>query len=563
MSQGDYDVVIIGSGAGGGTSAWALSKAGLKVLLLEAGPRYDPFGDYQLHTPEWERPFPNKINPAGRQVFAEMQPLAEKWKHLRSWNHLSGRLNKTDRRQSFGYHHVLGVGGSSLHFTGEAHRMNPASMQMKTRFGVAADWPMSYQDLEPFYAQAEDVVGVAGPAQDSIRPRSNPYPQKTHPKSYASTCLEKGFNKLGLELTNNALAVLSSPTDGRANCNYCGGCLRGCPRRDKGSIDVTYIREAVATGNCEVQSGCTVNRIETGSNDTVKGVHYHDGKDNRFVDAPLLIVACGAVETPRLLLMSQSASAPHGLANESGELGKNFMETLLWTSSGLHPEPMGSHRGLPVDSICWDYNKPDAIPGVIGGCRFGPSQAESDLVGPISYANRVVGGWGRGHRDKMKQTFGHVLSLTGIGESLPNGNTFVSLHPSEKDAFGRPKAYIHSHVDEMATKRIEFMRNTCRDVLAAAGAGEIFEEFSSYDIFSSTHVFGTCRMGSDPETSVVDPWCRSHRWRNLYVVDASVFPSTGGGESPGLSIQALALRAMNKIINSSVEYSTVRNSEYL
>lgn len=550
MKQNGYDVVIIGSGAGGGASAWALSKAGLKVLLLEAGPPFDPFKDYRLDSPAWERPFPNKINPVGRQVFAQMQLLEDKWKHLRSWNHLTGPLNRTDRRQSFGYHHVLGVGGSSLHFTGEAHRLNPASMQMKSRFDVAADWPMSYQDLEPFYTQAEEVVGVAGPSTDNVHPRSRPYPQKAHPLSYASTQLEKGFNKLGLEITHNSLAVLSSPTSDRLNCNYCGGCLRGCPRKDKGSIDVTYLKEAVATGNCNVLSGCKVTLLEAGNDDTVKGVHYHDGNENHFIEPPLLIVACGAVETPRLLLMSRSTSAPDGLANESGEVGKNFMETLLWTSSALHPEPMGSHRGLPVDSICWTYNKPDAIPGVIGGCRFGPSQAESDLVGPISYANRVVGGWGREHREQMKRVFGHVLSLTGIGESLPNDQTFVSLHPLEKDAFGAPKAYIHSHVDDMAARRIEFMRKTCRDVLAAAGAHEIFEEFSSYDIFSATHVFGTCRMGTDPKTSVVDSWCRSHRWKNLYVIDASVFPSSGGGESPGLSIQALALRAADKIVKS-------------
>ncbi|WP_438970008.1 GMC family oxidoreductase [Methylophaga sp.] len=544
-----YDVVIIGSGAGGGATAWALSRAGLKVLILEAGPRYDPHTDYKLDQANWESPFPIKQKP-NRYTYGPMQKLADKHKHLRSWNHLSGLLTDSETRVSYGYHHVQGIGGSSLHFTGEAHRLNPEAMNMQSRFGVAADWPMSYEDLEPYYAQAEKVVGVAGPEPDQYRPRSTPYPQTGHPLSYASQHLKDGFNKLGLTLVPNSLAVLSTPENGRLNCNYCGGCLKGCPRTDKGSVDVTYLRYAEATGNCDIKPGCRVKYIESGEGDRLKGVHYEDNSGSHFIETPLLIVSCGAIESPRLLLASSSQHSPDGLANESGEVGKNFMETLLWSSNGLHPDLLGSHRGLPVDSICWDYNSPDSIPGVIGGCRFGPSQAESELVGPINYANRIVGGWGKSHKQQMRKQFGHALSITGICESLPNPQTFVTLDSEQKDASGMPVAQINSYIDDMAIKRIEFMANTCRNIMDAAGVSNIFEEFSSYDIFSSTHVFGTCRMGFNPDTSVVDPWCRSHRWKNLYIVDSSVFPSSGGGESPGLTIQALALRAAANILNT-------------
>jgi choline dehydrogenase-like flavoprotein len=223
------------------------------------------------------------------------------------------------------------------------------------------------------------------------------------------------------------------------------------------------------------------------------------------------------------------------------------METLLWISNALHTDSIGSNRGLPVDSICWDYNAPDAIPGVVGGCRISPSMAESDLLGPVNYARRVVKGWGRAHKASLRKTFGRVLSLAGICESLPHQNSYVDLDPQTKDASGVPVARIHSFVDDMAAKRIEFMAGLCRDVLAASGASEIFEEFGSYDIFGSTHVFGTCRMGKDDKESVVDAGCRSHRWKNLYIIDASVFPSSGGGESPGLTIQALALRAVDNM----------------
>jgi len=552
LSRATYDVVIIGSGAGGGSSAWSLSKQGFNVLVLEAGPGYDPFSEYDLHSSSWEaKMFPHKIPTEGRQSYGQMQALSHDKRDLRSWNHISGLYNDSDRRVSYGYHHVLGVGGSSLHFTGEAHRMNPKSMRMKSQFGVAADWPMTYADLDPYYQIAEETVGVAGPDQDKYRPRSAPYPQQAHALSYASQHLSKGFRKMGLALVPNSLAVLSAAKDGRPNCNYCGGCLRGCPRTDKGSIDVTYIRQALKSGKCEVRPGSRVLKLDTDTHDRITGVHYVDNTGTHFIPCATLIIACGAVETPRLLLTVKTPSSPNGLANESGEVGKNFMETLLWTSSALHPEPMGSHRGLPVDSICWDYNTPDAIPNVIGGCRFAPSQAESNLVGSINYATRVVGGWGKPHKAQMKQAFGNVLSITGIGESLPNSGSNVMLDPNKKDQFDMPLARINSHLNEMEIDRLAFMAKTCREILKAAGTGDIFEEFSSYDIFSSTHVFGTCRMGVNPATSVVNPWCQSHRWKNLYVIDASVFPSSGGGESPGLTIQALALRACNYIAENA------------
>ena len=542
-----YDVVIVGSGAGGGTCAWALAKKGLHVLILEAGPKYDPFVDYRADKPNWEEGFPVKPGSQGKYVFGKMQPLSVNLTHLRSWNHVSGYLNQSDFRLGAQYHHVRAVGGSSLHFTGEAHRFNPLSMKMRSRFGVAADWPMSYQDLEPYYRSAEMIVGVAGPDQDVYHPRSSAYPYKAHPTGHSSAILARGFKNKGLKLIENSLAVLPQARGNRLPCNYCNCCLKGCPRTDKGSIDVTYLREAVATGFCDIYPERVVTGIKTLNNDRIKGVQYKDHKGEHFIDAPILVLSAGAIETPRLLLASASQHSPNGLANESGQAGKNFMETLLWTSNALHPNTIGSHRGLPVDSICWDYNAPNAIPGVIGGCRFSPSVAESDLIGPVNYARRVVKGWGQAHKQSMRQLFGHVLSLSGICESLPHSQSFIDLDPSQKDVHAIPLARINSYVDEMAIKRIEFMAKMCREILNETGAQDIFEEFSSYDIFSSTHVFGTCRMGESPADSVVDTFCRSHRWKNLLIVDGSVFPSSGGGESPGLTIQALALRAIDHL----------------
>jgi choline dehydrogenase-like flavoprotein len=539
------EVVVIGSGAGGAAFAWGLAGRGVKVHVLEAGPRYSPYGDYRLTSPEWEQTeFPEKVPTQGRQTHAAFQTLTPQWEDLRSWNHLTGRMAPGDERTFWRYSHVLGVGGSTLHYAGEAHRLHPQAMRLRSRFGVGADWPVDYAALEPFYQQAERLIGVAGPAETGMRTRSDPYPLPAHSLSFASQRLGQGCAALGLSWTPNPVAILSRAYDGRPPCNHCGGCARGCPRLDKGTADITFIAKALATGHCTLQPECQVLQLEVGADDRVKAAVYADGAGQQHrVEADAFAIACGAVETPRLLLNSACAQAPDGLANESGLVGRNFMETLYWTASGLHPEPLGSHRGIPSDGICWDYNAPDAIADVIGGCRFSTNMAEANLVGPINYAKRVVGGWGRSHKARMREQFGRVLSVGAIGENLPDPGAYIDLDPEQTDSVGQPKARIHAQLGEMELQRLRFMAGTSRNILKAAGAEQLIEEYGAYDNFNATHVFGTCRMGGEPQDSVVDATCRSHRWRNLLVVDASVFPSSGGGEAPSLTIYALALRA--------------------
>jgi choline dehydrogenase-like flavoprotein len=549
MAKREHDIVIVGAGAGGGAAAWSLSRHGYSVLVIEAGPFYDPHKDYLLDTPGWEKSqFPNRSKHKGRYTFGEMQKLDERREDLHSWNHSLGKGNETSRRKPKRYHHMRGVGGSTLVFSGEAHRLNPASMKMKSRYGVGADWPLTYADLEPYYCQAEKVIGVAGQEGDTVRYRSEPYPLPPHSLSYGSTKIRDGAKKLGLSWRQNSVAILSEPFDGRPQCNYCANCHRGCPRSDKGSADVTFMKKALASGNCTVNHDCQVTRIEAGESDEVGAVLYVDGEGKEGIaKARVVIISCGAVETPRLLLLSQNARASRGLANESGLVGKNFLETLSFTSSGNYPESLGSYRGLSVDSICWDFNGPDGIRGVIGGCRISTGVSEADFLGPISYATRVVKGWGREHKEGMRKTFGRVLTVGAMGESLPNEKSYIDLDPREKDELGLPAARINSYVDDMGVGRLQFMGGIVREIIDASGVEKIFEEFCTYDFFNSTHVFGTCRMGDDPESSVVNAYCRSHRWKNLFIVDGSVFPSSGGGESPSLTIEALAIRTGDRI----------------
>jgi choline dehydrogenase-like flavoprotein len=552
MNFADFDVVVVGSGAGGGASAWRLATQGLKVLVLEAGKRFDPVRDYQLHTPRWEATdFPEKPGSQGKYIIAPMQALDPALSDLRSWNAVTGPTNQSKARQPVngGYQHVRGVGGSTLRYTGEAHRMHPDSMKMKTRFGVAADWPVDYAALELYYAEAEKIIGVAGPVENGARWRSGPYPLPAHPLSKASRKLQQAAGKLGMQWIANSRAALSAPYDGRPACNYCGNCNRGCPLTDKGSTDVTYIPKALATGRCTVLTELVVTRVVATGN---KVSHLEcigtTGKSLR-IPVKRLVLSCGAIETPRLLLASANDKAPHGLANESGQVGKNFMETLSWLSTGMLSDPIESFKGLPADSISWDFNGPDAIPDVIGGCRFSSAVHEAGLNGPINYATRIVTGFGKAHKEKMRQTLGHAISVGSIGEFLPNKKTFIDLDPKAQDAHGIPLARIHSELGESEVQRLRFMAGMCRKILRAAGVTQLVEEYGTMDFFNSTHVFGTCRMGDNPADSVVNAFGQSHSLENLSICDASVFPSSGGGESPSLTIAALAIRNADAVVN--------------
>lgn len=549
----DADVTIIGAGAGGGAAAWALTRRGLTVRMLEAGPRFDPSTDFRLDRPDWETErFPYKPGSLGDYRFGELQSLDPRWDSLRSWNANLGHFNRGDRRRPSdgGYHHVRGVGGSTLCYTGEAHRLNRHAMRMHTRFGVAADWPLTYEELEPWYRLAERIIGVAGPGESEDRPGTREHLQPAHPLGSAGRCLAAGARALGMSWVANDRAALSRAREGRPACNYCGNCNRGCPRRDKGSADMTFIRDAEATGRLQLTTGVQVTRLLTDDEGRITAVETNAQGLRETLAVNQLVLAGGAVESPRLLLASANDRFPRGLANRSGHVGRHFMETLAWTSSALADDlPLASFKCLPSDSICWDFNRPDSIDNVIGGCRFSVATNENDFCGPIQYAQRVVGGFGHALKQGVRDQLGRVVSIGAIGESLPNTGSYVDLHPTDREPSGLPLARIHSHLDDRELARLAFMADTCRRLLEAAGTSAPFEEYGSYDHFASTHVFGTCRMGKEATQGVVDDRLRSFDHDNLYLMDASVFPSSGGGESPSLTISALALRAGDLLAN--------------
>lgn len=536
-----YDCIIIGSGPGGAPFAWKLAERGMKVLLLEAGPRYDPYKDYSLNKDNWETSgFPYKDRMP--ITYSKTQTLNPTYRHLKSWNKASGGLNLSKFRQYFEYSHVVGLGGTTLHFQGEAHRLNPSAFRMRSLYDVGVDWPIDYNDLAPYYSEIEKIIGVSGPDEVPNRPREKPYPLPPHKLSYASQLIEKACKKMGFELTPNSVAILSRPYRDTAPCNYCNGCVWGCPRKDKGSVDVTLIPLLEKTGHCEIITQAFASRVEVEKKDGMsiaKGVHYfdRDGKEH-FVNGDYIAVACGAVETPRLLLNS-------GI-NQNGQVGKNFMETVFYQAEGLHANRLDSYRGIPIDSVIWNWNEPNPKQGFIGGLRLYPTAGSA--VGPVDYALRYFGSWGENFVKDVEKWFGHAIAVGGFGEFFPNDDTFVTVDDSVKDKYGTPVAKIQSFLGEPELKILDFMSKTSKDILKETGADEIVEEFSTYDFFSATHVFGTARMGNDPEKSVVGADLKSHEIKNLLITDASVFPTSGGGDAPSLTIEALSLRAADLLL---------------
>ncbi|MFB9151104.1 GMC family oxidoreductase [Roseovarius ramblicola] len=544
------DAVIVGSGAGGAASAWALTRAGLHVLLLEAGPRFVPARDYPLDTSDWERrPFPAPKGSRARIRYGDLGGLDPGDASLQSWNAVEGRTPLPARRvpSRSGYAHVLGVGGSTLHYVGEAHRLHPESFSQARDHGAGADWPLSYGDLEPFYAQAEALIGVAGPVEAGARWRSAPYPQPAHPLSPAARRLAEVGARIGLPFVANARAALSRPRDDRPACNYCGQCSRGCPIGDKGSADVSFLRQAEATGNLTLIPEARVTRIEMARTGGVAAVHYHRAGAAHRQETPVLILAAGAVQTPRLLLASGGADLPEGVANGSGEVGRNFMETLSWHSTALLPGLADSHMGLPADAVCWAENAPGAVPGAVGGCRYTSAVHETGLTGPAAYATRLLPGHGTALKSRLREAFGSAITVGATGAVLPDARSRITLSTEESDADGLPLPVIHSVLTRNSLVILHHMARKARSLLRETGAGAPVEEFGSWDRFTATHVFGTARMGRDSAASVTDAWGRSHDHPNLWIADASLFPGTGGGEAPSLTIHALALRQAMRI----------------
>lgn len=526
LNRDSADVIVIGSGAGGGVIAKELGEAGLEVIVLEAGKRFEPYNDYVTNVLDFE------VRAA--DVFSARDPRRDQYTSARS--------------SPFLYSRVKGVGGATLHYHAMSPRCHESDFRVKSEDGVADDWPISYADLEPYYTKVEYELGVSGPSGEDANPydgpRSKPFPTPAHPLNLASQAIKRGAEKLGLHLVREPLAIPTQDWQGRPACVNAGTCRLGCKISSKSSIDVTYIPKAERTGKVHIRAECMAREIAVGSEGRARSVIYFDGRGHeRKVSARVIVVAGNAVETPRLLLLSRSRRFPDGLANSSGLVGKRFMEHLAMFAQGVFSERLDPWRGVPTGGIIPDFYETKSGNGFVRGWTI---SVENDGQWPLATAHSI-GGWGTEHKTHVKEVFGHRVGLGTAGEQLPDERNQVGLDPSVKDCYGLPVPHIVNTHGVNDRAMIAAISSKLRDILEAAGARSIVVN----DLVpgASSHYLGTCRMGKDAKTSVVDPWCRTHDVPNLFIADGSVFV-TGGAANPALTISALAARTADGIVEA-------------
>ncbi len=448
------------------------------------------------------------------------------------------------------------VGGGTTHFTGNYWRFHEIDfIERSKRGGVPgadmADWPITYAELEPYYTQVEWEIGVSGLAGAGPfdPPRSKPYPLPPLPIKSTGVLLERAAKKMGWTAFPAPTAIISEPYRGRSPCVQCGFCEGyGCEVRAKSSTLVTMIPEAVATGRCEIRPNSYVAKVETNAWGRVTGVRYFDrDKRDQFQAAKAVILSANGAETPRLLLLSANSRFPHGLANSSGLVGKHLMFNGYEIGLGLFPGQINGYKGNVVSRIVQDLYLLDPKLGLYGGGGF---DFRADL-GPIAFG---LGGlppdaprWGPQFKKMMGDYFSRTLMAMCHTTSLPVASNSISLDPELKDAWGLPAIRVTFREHPNDLKLYRYFLDRAHELLDAAGAVKRWEfplTEESPDL--QPHLLGTCRMGHDPKTSVINADHRAHDVPNLFLVDGSSFV-TGGRGQPTMTIQALAFRAADRI----------------
>ncbi len=546
-----YDVVIVGSGAGGGMAAYELTKAGAKVCLLEAGGPWDNTKDSDMLVWPWETD--------RRGGSTKEKPFGEHDGCIGGWN-IEGEPYTKAPGTRFDWWRARMVGGRTNHWGRISLRFGPDDFKGKSKDGLGDDWPISYDDMKPYYDDLDRLVGIFG-SNEGLRnhPDGIFLPPPT-PRCWEHV-VKRSADRLNVTCIPSRLSILTRPHNGRPECHYCGQCGRGCGVNANFSSTNVLIAPALRTGNLELRTNAMAREVTVGRDGLANGVIYINtltGEEQR-VDAKVVVVAASACESARLLLNSSSSRFPQGLANASGVLGKYITDTTGTDVGGFIPSLVdqprhncdgvgGAHLYMPwwIDNSKLDFPRGYHIEiwGGMGMPGYG-------FMGGIQRYGQG-GGYGPSLKNEYRRYYGTSIGFSGRGEMIPNENSYCEIDPNTVDRYGIPVLRFHWEWTDHELNQVKHMQETFRALLADMGAevrGSMPTKEQGYGISSGgsiIHEVGGVRMGSDPKSSALNANCQAWDCRNLFVTDGGPFV-TQADKNPTWTILALSMRTSRYI----------------
>ena len=526
-SKDQPDVLIVGAGPTGAVAAKRFAEAGMSVVVLEQGDWPD-YGKARANHDDFELTMGRHwaSNPNRRQAPSDY-PIED------SDSDISAVLYN-------------GVGGGTVIYAAHWQRNMPSDFRVRTLDGVGDDWPLTYEDLAPFYEQVEADFGISGLAGDTAFPPGKGPPLPPGPLGPMGRRVAEAHNRLGWHWWPAPNAIATRPYGNLQPCTQRAACMWGCVEGAKGSVDKTHWPELLKKG-VRLVTGARVRRLECNDARLVTGAVYVDRSgQEQFQSASVTILGTNGIGTPRLLLLSANARQPEGLANSSGLVGRRLMMHPFGTVVGLFEENLGSSHGMWGQHLhSLEFYESDESRGFLRGAKWGlqPTGGPLSMTRSYPWGDNPI--WGDHFHVELRKRLDHSAMWGIIAEDLPDEENRITLDPVLKDADGIPAPKIHYRMSENSKHLLDFHLQRARESLEAAGARETV--IAPLIRETGWHLLGTAKMGDDAATSVVDAWGRSHDVPNLFIVDGSIWP-TSSGMNPTATIAALALRCADHLV---------------
>jgi choline dehydrogenase-like flavoprotein len=555
-----YDVCVIGSGAGGGMAAMVLTQAGANVVMLEAGPMWDSTTDSFMFA--WPYNSPRRGAAIPERQFGEFDGALGGWT-------LDGEPYTSAPGNTFDWFRSRMLGGRTNHWGRISLRFGPHDFQRKTLDGLGDDWPITYEDMKPYYDKIDQLIGVFGAPLDMPNEPDGIFLPPPKPRCY-ELLIKQASERLNIPCVPSRLSILTKPLNNRPACHYCGQCGRGCATHSNFSSPSVLIPPAVKTGRLKIVTGAMAREITIDEAGLANGVTYVDKKTARdnHVRARIVVVAGGACESARLLLNSKSGKFPQGLANSSGAVGKYLMDSTGTSVSGFIPKLMDGtpHNedgvgGMHLDTPWWlDNSKLDFPRGYhieLGGGRRMPNAGFGSGIHnftSVEVAGRphAFGGYGKGLKEDYRRLYGATVNFAGRGEMIPNADSYCEIDPTIVDKWGIPVLRFHYKWSDYELNQVKHMQETFRAIIQEMGGtptSPMPSKEEGYGIAAGgriIHEVGVTRMGSDPSTSVLNRNCQAHDVKNLFVADGGPLTSQAD-KNCTWTILALSMRTATYI----------------